>query len=80
MTLTMATTSWFCCAVHFSLIVIPCRDVHATFRTKVCDPAFTDVNYTHIEEIPTKAYADLIFRNLTDVRPYFNSMRMLIIG
>lgn len=35
-------------------------------RTKVCDLAF--VNDTKlIEEIPTKAYSDLIYPNITDV-------------
>jgi len=35
-------------------------------RTRVCDPAFIEADYTSIEEIPTKEYASLIFTNLTD--------------
>lgn len=35
-------------------------------RTKICDPAFTNNTY-RINEIPTKAFAQQILKNLTDV-------------
>lgn len=37
-------------------------------RTRVCDPAFSN-DTTRIDEISTKAFADLIFANITDVSP-----------
>ncbi|THH27848.1 hypothetical protein EUX98_g6344 [Antrodiella citrinella] len=39
-------------------------------RTKVCDPAFIEADYTSIKQIPTKEYASLIFTNLTDDRTH----------
>lgn len=38
-------------------------------RTKVCDPTFAN-DSTSIEEIPTKAYSDLVFPNITDDRTH----------
>ncbi|KAF8586715.1 gamma-glutamyltranspeptidase [Ramaria rubella] len=39
-----------------------------TMKTKICDPAFVNVTAgkTLIDEIPTKAYAGEIFRNISD--------------
>ncbi|KAK7692609.1 hypothetical protein QCA50_004241 [Cerrena zonata] len=35
-------------------------------RTKICDPAFAEQHLGLIEEIPTKKFADIIVKNLTD--------------
>lgn len=44
------------------------RAVGFAARTRVADPAFLKkAQAENILEIPTKAYADLIFPNITDV-------------
>ncbi|CAL1707127.1 unnamed protein product [Somion occarium] len=39
-------------------------------RTKICDPAFETNDTARIQEIPTKKFADLIIRNITDDRTH----------